>query len=359
MNVQSQKAVHLKSIGKILFLALVLLNFILVRSAFCSSDCLYIYAWSGIVPDHVIKKFTEETGVNVVMSFYENNETLYAKVKLLGKQPSYDIAFPSTYFVQKMIQNDLLAELDKSKIPNLEFVNKDVMNMSFDYGNRFSVPYSMSLTGILYNEKHIKGKVDSWKNLFEPQYKNKILVVDDIREIFHVGLNLLGYDVNSVNEMEIKAAYDKLCTLLPNIRLFLSDSIKTSFLSEEVIMGMSWNIDAYQTMVEDSNLKFIYPKEGAIFSMDTLVVLKNARNKESAYKFINFVHRPDIAKEIIESMGMSIPNNEAKKLLKPELQNNEVMFPNQQTLKYSIIHEDLGENIAIYNKYWEMLKVEN
>ena len=93
--------------------------------------------------------------------------------------------------------------------------------------------------------------------------------------------------------------------------------------------------------------------------MDTLVVLKNARNKESAYKFINFVHRPDIAKEIIESMGMSIPNNEAKKLLKPELQNNEVMFPNQQTLKCSIIHEDLGENIAIYNKYWEMLKVEN
>jgi spermidine/putrescine transport system substrate-binding protein len=338
---------------------MLLVNFSLITSAFCTSEQLYIYTWSGLIPEGVLKKFTQETGINVAISCYENNETMYAKIKLLGRQPSYDIALPSTYFVQKMAKNGLLAEIDKSKIPNFKFINKSVLNMSFDPGNKFSIPYSISLTGILYNQKYIKGKVDSWNNLFEPQYKNKVLLVDDIREIFHVGLNLLGYSVNSVNESEIKAAYEKLCTVLPNVRLFLSDSTKTSFLSEEVIIGMNWNMDACQTMDEDDNLKFIYPKEGAIFAMDTLVVLKNAKNKENAHKFINFVQRPDIAKEIIETEGLSIPNDEAKRLVKPELQSKEVIFPSEKTLKESIIHEDLSENIAIYNKYWERLKVEN
>ncbi|WPX96403.1 ABC transporter substrate-binding protein [Candidatus Bandiella euplotis] len=343
---------------RMLFLIIVL-SFTSVKAYSSSSNHLYIYTWSNIIPDEVVQKFTKETGIKVLMSFYENNETMYAKIKLLGNQSSYDIVFPSSYFIQKMAKYRLLEELDKSKIPNFQFINKDVLNLSFDPANKFSIPYSMSLTGILYNKKYIQEKIDSWHNLFEPQYKRKILLIDDIREVFHIGLNLLGYNVNSINETEIKAAYQKLRTLLPNVKLFLSDSMKSSFLSEEVIIGMSWNIDAYQSIIEDNNLQFIYPKEGAIFSMDTMVILKNAKNKENAYKFINFVQRPDVAKEIIENLGLSMPNSAAKKLVNPMLQNNEVMFPNEKTIRNSIIHDDLEENIAIYNKYWEMLKVEN
>ena len=330
-----------------------------ISIAYAATDKLHIYTWYDSIPDEIIKKFTKETGINVILSSYENNEVMYAKIKLLDQQPSYDIVSPSTYFVGKMVKDDLLEALDKSKIPNFRFIDKDVLNLNFDPENKFSIPYIMYLTGISYNAKYIKDKVDSWNNLFESQYKNKVLLLDDIREVFHIGLNLLGYDANSVNETQIKLAYEKLRTLLPNVRLFSSDSTKTNFLSSEVVIGMNWNADAYQAMVEDDNLKFVYPKEGAIFSMDMLSIMKNARNKENAYKFINFIHRPDVAKNIIEILGVTIPNDEARRLVNPALQNDEVVFPKQEIINKSIIHEDLGNNIEIYNKYWEMLKVEN
>ena len=350
---------HSHAIGSFMIRVLVFILIFKISTAHALTDKLYIYTWYDSIPDEVIKKFTEETGINVILSSYENNETMYAKIKLLGQQSSYDIVSPSTYFVSKMAKGNLLEELDKSKIPNFKFINKNVLNFNFDPDNKFSIPYAVYLTGISYNAKYVTDKVDSWNNLFEAQYKNKILLLDDVREVLHIGLNLLGYDVNSVNETEIKAAYKKLCTILPNVRLLSSDSTKVNFLNCEVVIGMNWNADAYQAMVEDDNLKFVYPKEGAIFSMDTFAILKNAKNKENAYRFINFIHRPDVAKDVIEILGMSIPNDEAKKLVKPILQNNEVIFPKPETIKNSIIHGEIGNNIEIYNKYWEVLKVEN
>ena len=184
---------------KIVLFALLLFNFNL---AFANK--LYIYGWFNSIPDNILEKFTKETGINVVFSSYENNETMFAKLKLLGKQPSYDVVFPSTYFIQKMIKEDLLEELDKTKIPNIKNINEDVLNLNFDPKNKFSIPYVMYFTGIMYNSKFVKNKIDSWADLFDPEYKGKILLLDDVREVFHIALNLLGYDVNTVNEEEIK-----------------------------------------------------------------------------------------------------------------------------------------------------------
>ena len=320
---------------------------------------LYIYGWFNSIPDHVIEKFTKEAGINVVFSSYENNETMFAKLKLLGKQPSYDVVFPSTYFIQKMIKEDLLEELDKTKIPNIKNINKDVLNLNFDPKNKFSIPYVMYFTGIMYNSKFVKNKIDSWADLFDPEYKGKILLLDDVREVFHIALSLLGYDINTVNEEEIKNAYIKLKSILPNVNLFSAESTKKYFLSGDAIIGMNWNSDSYEAILEDKNLKLIYPKEGAIFSMDNFVILKNAKNKQNAYKFINFIYRADISKEIITHNGLSIPNLAAKELLKPELQNNKVIFPDSKVINNSTLHDDLGGNIDIYTKYWNMLKVED
>ena len=339
---------------KIVLFALLFFNFNLVFA-----NKLYIYGWFNSIPDHVIEKFTKETGINVVFSSYENNETMYAKLKLLGKRPSYDLVFPSTYFIQKMIKEDLLEELDKTKIPNIKNINKDALNLNFDPKNKFSLPYAMYFTGIMYNSEFVKNKIDSWANLFDPEYKGKILLLDDVREVFHIALSLLGYDINTVNEEEVKNAYIKLKSILPNVNLFSAESTKKYFLSGDVTIGMNWNSDSYEAMLEDENLKFIYPKEEAIFSIDNFVILKNAKNKENAYKFINFIYRANISKEIIEHNGLSIPNLAAKKLLSAELQNNKVIFPDSEIIKNSILHNDLGSSIDIYTKYWNMLKVED
>lgn len=332
---------------------------LIFNTSMAFSNKLYIYGWFGSIPDSIINKFTKETGVKVFLSSYENNETMYAKLMLLGKQPSYDIVFPSTYFIQKMVKNNLLEELDQSKIPNFKNINKDVLNLDFDRKNKFSIPYVMYFTGIMYNSKFVDSRIDSWNDLFDPKYKKKVLLLDDVREVFHIALNLLGYDANTVNENEIKKAYDKLKSILSNINLFASESTKQYYLSGDVVIGMSWNADAYETILEDENLKFVYPKEGAIFSMDNFVMLRNAKNKENAYKFIDFICRPDISKEIIEEIGSSIPNLAAKDLLDSEFKNNEIIFPSSEVVNKSIIHNDLGESIKLYTKYWNMLKVED
>lgn len=320
---------------------------------------LYVYGWFNTIPDHLIEKFTKETGIKVVFSSYENNESMFAKIKLLGKRPSYDIIFPSSYFIQKMVKENLLEELDKTKIPNIKNIRNNVLNQDFDPKNKFSIPYVVYFTGIMYNSKYIKNTISSWNDLFDPQYRNKILLLDDIREVFHIGLNLLGYDVNTQNEAKLKNAYIKLKSILPNVNLFSSESTKKYYISGDVIIGMNWNSDAYEAILEDKNLKFIYPKEGAIFSMDNFAILQNAKNKENAYKFINFIYRADISKEIIEHNGLSIPNMAAIKLLKSELRNNQVIFPDSKVITNSVIHNDLDENINVYIKYWNMLKVED
>ena len=320
---------------------------------------LYIYGWFNSIPDSVLKQFTDETGINVTFSPYENNETMYAKLMLISNQPSYDIVFPSTYFITKMIKANLLEELDKSKIKNFKNINKDFLNLSFDLTNAFSIPYVLYFTGIMYNSKFVKDPIQSWNDLFNIQYKKKVLLLDDVREIFHIGLNLLGYSVNSTDENEIKQAYLKLKSVISHIKLFASESTKKYFLSDEVVIGMNWNFDSYEVMQKNDDLKFIYPKEGAIFSMDNFVILKNAKNKENAYKFIDFIYRTDITKTIIETIGLNIPNTSAKDILTPILKNNEIIFPNHEVIQNSIMHNDLGNNIDTYIKYWSMLKVED
>ena len=122
---------------------------------------------------------------------------------------------------------------------------------------------------------------------------------------------------------------------------------------------MNWNSDSYEVMKENSDLKFIYPKEGAIFSMDNFVILKNSQNKVNAYRFIDFIYRVDVTKKIIEKIGLSIPNLATKNLLKTELQNNKVIFPSSTTINNSAIYDDLESSIDTYTKYWSMLKVED
>ena len=221
------------------------------------SNKLYIYGWFGSIPDSIINKFTQETGIKVFFSSYENNETMYAKLMLLGKQPSYDIVFPSTYFIQRMAKNNLLEELDKSKVPNIQNINKDVLNLDFDPKNKFSIPYVMYFTGIMYNSKFVDSEINSWNDLFDTKYKKKVLLLDDVREVFYIALNLLGYDVNTINKSEIQKAYEKLKSILPNINLFAAESTKKYYLSGDVVIGMNWNGDAYEAMLEDKNLKFV------------------------------------------------------------------------------------------------------
>lgn len=318
---------------------------------------LYIYNWSEYMPEEVLNRFTKETGIKVVYSTYDSNEAMYAKLKLTGEQ-GYDIAVPSTYYVNKMRQENLLQKIDKSKLTNFKNLDKKLLDGSYDPDNEYSVPYLWGTTGLAVNAAEIDpSQVTSWADLWKPEYKGQVLLTNDLREVFHLGLAVQGYSGNTTDENEIKAAYEKLRSLIPNVRLFDSESPKQAYLSGEANIGMIWSGEAFMANQENPDIQYIYPKDGVIIWVDSLVIPTNARNPEAAHKFIDFLLRPEIAKIIAEEIGYSTPNQKAVELLDEEVRNNRIAYPTEEDLKKSEFQNDVGSAITVYEQYWERLKV--
>lgn len=331
--------------------------FLLTYSLACANEKeLYIYNWSEYLPDNVIKEFTKETGIKVIYSTYDSNEAMYAKVKLLGKNSNYDLMIPSSYYVNKMRNEGLLSRINKELITNLKNLDPNFLNKSFDINNEYSIPYLWGCTGIAYNSKYIKDKVDSWNVLFDNKYKNKLLLMDDVREAFHIALVLLGYSGNDTDRTHVEKAYEKLRTVVPNVKVWNSESPKTQFINEEVIIGTIWNGEAYMASLDNPSIKFAYPKEGVILWVDSFVIPKYAKNIENAHKFIDFILRPEVAKVISEKIGFGTPNKVAFDLLPQSVRSNVTVYPPKEYVSKGEYQNDVGSFITVYEKYWEMLK---
>jgi spermidine/putrescine transport system substrate-binding protein len=327
----------------------------LVLTLFANEKVLYVYNWSEYMPDSVLKNFTKETGIKVKYSTYDSNEAMYAKIKTIGTS-SYDVIVPSTYYVNKMSKENLLVKLDKSKLPNYKNLDKKLLSRPFDPNNDYSIPYVWGSTGISYNANLVSDKIDSWKNLWNPEYKNSILLNDDMREVFGMALKVLGYSSNSTNPKEIEEAYKKLKELLPNVKMFYSESQKQVYLNEEVKLGMNFNGEGFMANEENEAIKYIYPKEGALLWIDSLVIPKGAKNIDNALAFINYLLKPEVSKVISEEIGYASPNAKTLELLDEKTRNNRMIYPNEEDLVNSELQLDVGEALPVYEKYWEMLK---
>ena len=326
------------------------------NTTFAADKVLYLYNWSEYMPDAVLEKFEDTTGIKVEYTTYDSNEAMYAKLRLLNASNSYDLAVPSTYYVSKMRKEGLLQKLDKSKLPNFANYNTRLINQSFDPGNEFSAPYLWGSTGIAVNTDKIKTSVTKWADLWRPEFRGRVMLTNDVREVFHMGLRVLGYSGNSTDPKEIEAAYNKLTELLPNVRTYNSDAPRMPYIEGETDVGMIWNGEAFQALEDLPELAYIYPEEGAALWVDSFVIPKNARHVDEAHQFINFVMRPEISKLISEEIGYATPNQKALTLLSAEARENRTIYPSNESLQKAEFQVDVGEAITIYEKYWEKLK---
>lgn len=317
---------------------------------------LVLYNWSEYLPKKVLRQFTKETGIPVRYSTYDSNEVMYAKIKTV-KGVGYDLIVPSTYYVDRMRREGLLQKIDRSKLSNFGNLNPRLLNQSYDPNNDYSIPYLWGTTGIGYNaDKVAPGQLKRWADLWDPAYRNKLLLLNDMREVFSMGLRTLGYSINTTDENQIRAAYEKLVELMPNVRVFDSESPKTKFLANEVVAGMLWNGEVYQGSLENPNLQYSYPEEGATLWIDSLVISAGAQNVDAAHQFIDFVLRPEIAKQINEEVGYSSPNLPAIQLLPEKMRNNRALYPTDADLSKADFQADVGDALTIYDRYWQRLK---
>ena len=331
---------------------------LLSGNAFAAEEkLLYLYNWSEYMPETVLEQFQKETGIKVVYSTYDSNEAMYAKLRLLDSNNSYDLAVPSTYYVSKMRREGLLAKIDKSRLKNFGNLDEKLINQPFDPDNSYSVPYLWGSTGIAVNTDKVKpGTISKWRDLWKPEFKDRLLLTNDTREVFHMALRVLGYSGNDTDPVHIEAAYHELKKLVPNVRAYNSEAPRMPYLEGETDAGMIWNGEAYMARQENPAIEYIYPDEGVILWLDSLVIPASARHVENAHKFIDFILRPEVAASISEEIGYASPNLAAVATLDEDVRNNRSVYPTAADLKNSEFQTDVGESITVYQKFWERLK---
>ena len=320
------------------------------------SDVIYFYNWSEYVPPGLLEQFTKETGIRVIYSTYESNETLYAKLKT-HPDGGYDLITPSTYFIKKMAKEGMLQKIDHNKLSNYRHLDPALLHQSFDPENQYSIPYFWGGSAIGVNSDEINpNTIKSWADLWRDEYKDQLLLLDDTREVFAIALHKLGYSGNTINPEEIEKAYQELKKLMPNVRAFNSDSPANPFIEGEVNIGMIWNGSAYIARKEGVAMHFIWPEDGAVFWMDSLSIPAKAKNVEGALKLIDFLLRPDIAAKISLEVGYPTPNLTARQLLPKQIANDKSLYPDPEILKKGEWQNDVGQANEIYEKYYQRLK---
>ena len=323
-----------------------------IRSKSSSDKQVIVYNWGEYIDPETLDMFEEETGIDVVYEEYETNEIMYPKIQ--SGAIAYDVVCPSDYMIQRMIENDLLAELNFDNIPNIKNIGSTYMEHSkeFDPENKYSVPHLWGTVGILYNKTMVDDPVDSWGILWNEKYKDSILMQDSVRDAFGITLKYLGYSLNSTDLDELTEAKNKLIEQKLLVQAYVVDQARDKMIGNEAALAVIYSGEAITCQLENPDLEYVILKEGSNMWIDSWVIPKNAKNKENAEAFINFMCRPDIAK-----ITYSIPNEEGRKLLAPEYRNNPIVFPDDKALENCETFKFLGdENDAIYNELWRQVK---
>ena len=325
----------------------------------CSSEkktTIRVYNWGEYIADGVLEQFEEETGIRVEYDTFNDNESLYAKVKNAGSD-SYDIIVPSDYMIKKMIDEDMLAQINYDNIPNIVNLDPQYQNLSYDPQSAYSVAYLTDMVGILYNIDETGREITSLIDLFDPAFARKVCMLDSIRDTIGLTLKSLGYSMNDTDPEHVAQARDMLLEQKPNVLAYGTDELAPKVMSGAAAMAMVYLGEGMTALEEQpENMRFAIPSEGTNRAVDAFVILKTSKNKEAAEKFINFMLRPDIALKNSVETGYSTPNRAAKELLDDEIKNDPNRYPPASVLEKCEIYETLPADNTSFIDAWNMVK---
>lgn len=343
----------------LVYMLCVLVLIPLVSGCNQGKQTLKIFNWGEYIAEDLIKDFEAKYNIKVVYDTYDTNEDMYTKIKSAGKN-SYDIVVPSDYMIKKMIDENMLAEIDFNNIPNYKNIADIYKNTYFDEDNKYSIPYFVGTIGILYNKKIVTSDVNSFNVLFDDNYKNKIFMSDDMRNSIGVTLKSLGYSMNSVNDGELLAAKNKLLKQKKILLGFATDEVKDKMVSGEGGIALTYQGVAMEAIEENKDLDYVIPNEGTNIAIDSMVILKNSQNKKNAELFMNYMLEPENAKVNSEEVGYATPNVKGKELLPEEIRNDTRIYPTDEVVKNCELFYNLSnEDTQKYTKIWTEIKSAN
>ncbi len=326
-----------------------------------TSKELNIFVWTEYIPTDMQDCFELVYGIKVNRDEYSANEEMYAKLSAGGS--SYDLVQPTDYIVSLMIRQNLLQEFDHNKLPAIKNFDPNYMNFAFDPGNKYTIPYQAGTDAIVYNADAITNVPTSWADLWKPEYAGKMVFLDDSRAVIGLTLLTLGYDVNTKNPAELDEAKAKLAELVPNIKLFDSDSPKTALIAGDVDLGLTWTGEAFLAQKEKPSIQYVYPTEGAIIWQDNWAMPKEAPHADAAYAWLNYTNQGNIFWMMLRDFPFTNPNQAALDFAKTDhkdLYDAYMASPITNTpveaIKNSHRIDDVGEALPLYDQIWTEVK---
>lgn len=334
---------------------------IIITMAFtgCSKDSskeISFFNYGENIDEETIKEFEKTYGIKVNIETFDDMETMYQKVSSGGVK--YDVILVSDALMPRMIDQQLIQQINKGNIPNIVQMDEEYLNLNIDPGNNYSVPYMFGTVGLIYNKDVVTEEVDSWDILWNEKYKDRIFMFDTYRDTIGAALKKLGYSLNTTNPEELKAAEELLIKQREIVNpIYGVDNGTVMIPAGESDINMIWSGEGLNLQAEYPNLVYVVPKEGANFWIDSLCIPSNAENVEGAEKFINFVSDKESALRIADEIGYTTPNKEARLEQPEEIRNNPNAYMPEEIMNRCQIYEDLSPEVKkMYDEAWIRIK---
>ncbi|MBU0583487.1 MAG: spermidine/putrescine ABC transporter substrate-binding protein [Alphaproteobacteria bacterium] len=318
------------------------------------AEDLRIFGWANEMPDQVIADFEKETGITVTFDTFDSNESMIAKLD--AGATGYDLVNPSQYAVQILISRGTIAELDHAKIDTYDNIGPSFKQVSYDPGNKYSIPYVWGTTGLAYNKSCVDEPITSWKALFDEKYKGRIYMLDNMLAAYIAGLQVNGFSANTSDPAEVEKATETLIAQKPLLAGYNSTNFADLVSSGEACIVESWSSSVLQAIKDNPDVVYVLPEEGGTMWIDGYSILSDAPNPDAAYKFLTYILRPEVAAKTTELSQTATVVPASKALLPGDLANNSAVFPDEATIANADFILDLGDAMKFYQDGWTKVK---
>jgi spermidine/putrescine transport system substrate-binding protein len=337
-------------------LAILLVVGIMLAINSSRTTSLRIFIWEEYIDPEVFRLFEREFGARVIEDNFGSNEEMRAKLQAGGAV--YDLVVPSDYMVVLLRKEGLLLPIDLASIPNLRHLGERFRDPPYDPGHRYSVPYQWGITGIGYNKSQVNPPPAGWIDLFDPAriapYKNRISMLNDMREVIAAALVASGHSPESADAQALAQAQALLLRQKPFLAKYDSESFEDSLASGETVLAQGWSGEIAMAQAQNPDIGFIVPAEGTFVFVDNWAIPQGARQTQLAMEFMNFVLRPEISAMIVNYTRYASVNEDAKALIKPAILNGpSYSWPTDAKLWW--LH-DFSDASRLYERVWLELK---
>ncbi|MFN7262325.1 MAG: PotD/PotF family extracellular solute-binding protein [Pseudobdellovibrionaceae bacterium] len=320
-----------------------------------SSAEVNLAIWGNYISDQTAQRFTQETGIKLNISNYSSNEELLAKVQ--SGASGIDVAVPSEYMVEIMVQNGLLEALNAQDLGIASQLDPKIQLSSI--ASPFALPYAWTTTGLAYHKELLPEGIKDWASLFSNKaLGGKVSLMDDAREVIGAALKMHGHSVNTVNPEELKKAEKTLIEFKPRVKMFTSDPVD-SLLNKEVAVAQIYSSDALQAQKKSNGaVVFVLPAEGGARAVDTLVVFKAAKNKDNAMKLVKFLLDRKTNIEFVSEVMAGPVLKDTKHEFPADVQTLAPLFPDASLFAKLEDLKDVGENTKLFDQIWTRIKTD-